>query len=258
MTMDKLRYIPTVEATGTEQMAIDEAILRCYDKGISPPTLRFFRFMPSAITIGYAQEVENVIDTDKCRELDIPFVRRVTGGGTVYHDYDGEVTYSVVTDRIPGAIEDSFHSLLKPLILTLQDYGLDATFKPYNDILVGGKKISGSAQRRGRKGMLQHGTLMYGTDLMTLSDILLLDLEKLKAKGANSFLDLVTTMEDELGYDIHPEKLIKDLKSSYEENFDLPLEVGELSDEEKELADQLKKKYSSDSWTYQRRWKPRT
>lgn len=255
--MDSLRYLPTIEASGTEQMAIDEAILRCYDKGLSPPTLRFFRFLPSAITIGYAQDVDTVIDTDRCRELDIPFVRRVTGGGTVYHDYQGEVTYSVVTDKIQGAIEDSFHLLLKPLILTLRDYGLDATFKPYNDILVGGKKISGSAQRRGRKGMLQHGTLMYGTDLLTLSEILLLNLEKMKAKGANSFLDLVTTMEDELGYDIDPVGLIKDLKRSYENNFELPLKVGELTDEENETADELEKKYSSESWTYRRWWKPR-
>ncbi len=253
--MDTLRYIPTIEDTGTRQMAIDEAILRCYDMGLSPPTLRFFRFMPSAITIGYAQYVERVIDTRRCQELGIPFVRRVTGGGTVYHDYKGEVTYSIVTDKIPGAIEDSFHLLLKPLILTLRDYGLDATFKPYNDILVDGKKISGSAQRRGRKGMLQHGTLMYGTDLMTLSNILILDLDKLKARGANSFLDLVTTMEDELGYDIDPMSLIKDLKIAYRDNYGLPLEAGELNDSELEMARDLEAKYSSESWTYGRRWK---
>lgn len=249
-----LRYIPVIDAPGTRQMALDEAILRCYDKGISPPTLRFFRFLPSAITIGYAQDVDKVIDTEKCMELGMPYVRRITGGGTVYHDHQGEVTYSVVTDKIPGAIEDSFHLLLKPMIQTLEDYGLDASFKPYNDILVGGKKISGSAQRRGRSGMLQHGTLMYGTDLKTLSDILLLDEEKLKAKGVNSFMELVTTMEDELRYDVAPEELIKSLKKSYKVHS--TLKEGDFTAEELKMADELEDKYSSTSWTYDRRWKP--
>ncbi len=253
--MDTIRYIPPIETSGPRQMAIDEAILRCYDKGSTPPTLRFFRFLPSAITVGYAQDIDAVINTDKCREHCIPFVRRITGGGTVYHDHDGEVTYSIVTDRIPGAIEDSFNELLQPLIATLIDHGLDAVFKPYNDILVGGRKISGSAQRRARKGMLQHGTLMYGTDLETLSEILLLDMDKLKARGANSFMDLVTTMEDELGYDIEPEELIEELKGSYDDNFELTLEEGELTGEELEMADELEEKYSSESWTYNRKWK---
>ncbi len=253
--MDTLRYIPTIEASGPKQMAIDEAILRCYDKGSTPPTLRFFRFSPSAITVGYAQDIDTVINTDKCKELGIPYIRRITGGGTVYHDYDGEVTYSIVTDRMTGAIEDSFHHLLKPLISTLIDHGLDAVFKPYNDILVNSKKISGSAQRRARRGMLQHGTLMYGTDLETLSEILKLDMDKLKARGADSFMDLVTTMEDELGYDIEPEELIEELRSSYKERFGVRLETGELTDEEKELANELEEKYSSDPWTLNRKWK---
>ncbi len=254
--MDTLRYIPPIEASGPRQMAIDEAIFRCYDKGATPPTLRFFRFLPSAITVGYAQDIDSVINTDKCRELEIPFVRRITGGGTVYHDYDGEVTYSIVTDVIQGAIEDSFHTLLKPLISTLIDHGLDASFKPYNDILVGGRKISGSAQRRARRGMLQHGTLMYGTDLITLSEILLLDMDKLRARGANSFMDLVTTMEDELGYDIDPKELIYDLRESYKNEFGLDMVTGELTEEEIEMADQLEEKYSSQAWTYNRKWKP--
>ncbi|MFO8109518.1 MAG: biotin/lipoate A/B protein ligase family protein [Thermoplasmata archaeon] len=253
--MDKIRYIPTIEDNGPRQMAIDEAILRCYDKGLSPPTLRFFKFSPSAITMGYAQDVKNVIDTDRCRELDMPYVRRITGGGTVYHDLQGEITYSIVTDKISGSIEDSFHHLLKPIINTLQGYGLDAAFKPYNDILVNGKKISGSAQRRAKKGMLQHGTLMYATDLSTLASILLLDEEKLRAKGAGSFFDLVTTMEDELGRKLDPDELIIDMKDAYKKHLQVELVPDELNEEELDMVDKLTKKYSDERWTYNRKWK---
>lgn len=254
MVMEELRYIPLIEADGATQMAIDEALLRSYDLGISPPTLRFFRFEPSAITVGYAQDIPDVIDVDRCDEKDIPFVRRITGGGTVYHDYHGEITYSIVTDRPTGSIEDSFHYLLKPIIKTLINYELDAVFKPYNDILVGGRKISGSAQRRGKNGMLQHGTLMYATDLKTLSDILILDEEKLKAKGAKNFLDLVTTMEDELGYRPDVDDLIHDMKDRYQGYFDVKLTQGGLTEREEELVDHYKDRYESYSWNYNRNW----
>lgn len=234
-------------------MAIDEAILRCYDKGISPPTLRFFKFSPSAITMGYAQDVDDVIDTQRCRDLNIPYVRRVTGGGTVYHDLQGEITYSIVGDKIPGSIEDSFHHLLQPIINTLIDYDLDAVFKPYNDILVNRKKISGSAQRRARIGLLQHGTLMYATDLSTLASILLLDEEKLQAKGAKSFFDLVTTMEDELGWKPDPDELIDAMKQEYQKHLDVKLVEEGLTREELKMVEDLEKKYSSEEWTYDRK-----
>ncbi len=251
--MDEIRYIPTIEDTATRQMAIDEAILRCYDKGLSPPTLRFFKFSPSAITMGYAQDVDDVIDTQRCNELEIPYVRRVSGGGTVYHDLQGEITYSIVTDKISGNIEESFHHLLKPIIDTLRDYDLDAVFKPYNDVLVNRKKISGSAQRRARKGMLQHGTLMYATDLSTLASILKLDEEKLRAKGAKSFFDLVTTMEDELGWKPEPDELIDAMKVEYERHLGLPLREGELNEKELEMVNKLERKYASEEWTYERK-----
>jgi len=170
--MKRLRYIPTLEGPANEQMAIDEAILQAFDEGEIPTTLRFFRFDPSAITIGYSQDVDKVIHTDKCESYDIPFVRRITGGGTVYHDYHGEITYSIVTEQFDGSIQESFKYLLDPIIETLKGYGLKARFKPYNDILINRKKVSGSAQKRGKNGLLQHGTLMYATDLKTLADIL--------------------------------------------------------------------------------------
>ncbi len=253
--MDEIRYIPTIEGSGPRQMAVDEAILRCYDKGLSPPTLRFFKFSPSAITMGYAQDVDGVIHTERCRELGMPYVRRITGGGTVYHDLQGEITYSIVTDIIPGAIEDSFHHLLKPIIDTLRDYDLEAEFKPYNDILVNGKKISGSAQRRGRKGMLQHGTLMYATDLSTLASILKLDMDKLRARGAKSFFDLVTTMEDELGWKPEPDDLIGEMKEAYGKHLGVKIVPGALNEHELQMADELTLKYSHESWTYNRKWK---
>ncbi|MEF8873768.1 MAG: biotin/lipoate A/B protein ligase family protein [Candidatus Thermoplasmatota archaeon] len=249
-----IRYIPPIEADAERQMAIDEALLRAYDESKGEPTFRFFRFKPSAITLGYTQSIEDTIDQEVCREEGIPFVRRITGGGTVFHDYKGEITYSMVTEKSHGDIEKSFRENLQPIISTLKELGLDARFKPYNDILVGKRKISGSAQRRGKKGMLQHGTLMYATDLKKLSDILKLDEEKLKKKGADSFLDLVTTIEEETGETLGPDELMSIMKEEYEKKFGGEVEEKGLNDKEKRLSKELEKKYGSERWTHDREW----
>lgn len=251
----KVRYIPPIEANAARQMAIDEAIFRRYDEGESVPTFRFFRFKPSAITLGYSQDLHETINVEKCDENDIPYVRRITGGGTVFHDYRGEITYSVVTEKIEGDIEESFRQLLEPIMKTLEDYGLEPKFKPYNDILVDGKKISGSAQRRGKKGLLQHGTLMFATDLELLSDILRLDEDKLERKGADKFLDLVTTIEKEVGERPEPEGLIEVMRENYERHFEGKIKKGELRKNEIELAEDLEDKYSSERWLKERRWR---
>ncbi|MFW6196088.1 MAG: lipoate--protein ligase family protein, partial [Thermoplasmatota archaeon] len=218
------------------------------------PTIRFYRFKPSAITLGYTQDVDETINIQACEEHDISYVRRITGGGTVFHDYEGEITYSMITDKIEGEIEKSFFTLLEPIIETLKDYDLDAKFKPYNDILVEKRKISGSAQRRGKKGMLQHGTLMYATNLEVLSEILKIDEEKLQARGAESFTDLVTTIEDEIGWKPDPEELIEDMKSSYERVLDIETLEEELNENELELVENFKEKYQSEEWNKKRKW----
>ncbi|MEF8832302.1 MAG: biotin/lipoate A/B protein ligase family protein [Candidatus Thermoplasmatota archaeon] len=249
------RYIPLIETGPERQMAIDEAILRSFDRGNCIPTFRFFRFKPSAITLGYSQSIDETIDVQTCEDYDIPYVRRITGGGTVFHDYGGEITYSVVTEKIEGDIEESFRELLEPIMETLKEFGLEPKFKPYNDILVNQKKISGSAQRRGKKGLLQHGTLMFATDLEKLAEILKIDHEKLEEKGAESFLDLVTTIEKKTGTKPEPNELIDVMREKYEEYFGKKIKREELKKEEIELADELEEKYRSEKWLKERRWR---
>ncbi len=236
-------------------MAIDEAILRNFDEGESPPTFRFYRFQPSAITLGYSQGVNETIDVQECENYNIPFVRRITGGGTVFHDYEGEITYSIVTEKIEGDIEESFRELLQPLMMTLEDYGLEPIFKPYNDILVDGKKISGSAQRRGKKGLLQHGTLMFDTDLEKLSEILKIDEKKLEEKEAGCFLDLVTNMREQIGEKPEADKLIGIMRKNFEKHLDGKVFEGQLDDKELEKASKFESKYGTDKWIYERSWR---
>ena len=77
-------------------MAVDEAILRCRAANSVPNTLRFYRWKPSAVSIGRFQKLENEVNLKNCAKLGVDTVRRISGGGTVFHDSEGEVTYSVI------------------------------------------------------------------------------------------------------------------------------------------------------------------
>jgi len=77
-------------------MAVDEAILSARIAGLVPNTLRFYRWKPSAVSIGRFQDVFNEVYVENCRKHEVDIVRRITGGGAVYHDHVGEITYSVV------------------------------------------------------------------------------------------------------------------------------------------------------------------
>ncbi|MEM3088632.1 MAG: lipoate--protein ligase family protein, partial [Candidatus Bathyarchaeia archaeon] len=96
-------------------MAIDEAITQKRSQGVVPNTIRFYRWKPSAVSIGYFQLVEQEVNLDVCQELGVDVVRRMTGGGAVYHDYNGELTYSVIVDqgnpKIPEDITKSYETI---------------------------------------------------------------------------------------------------------------------------------------------------
>ncbi|OYT40184.1 MAG: lipoate--protein ligase, partial [Desulfurococcales archaeon ex4484_58] len=129
-------------------MALDEALLVMRENNRIPNTIRLYYFSPSSITIGYFQEASEVVNLDYVVKNNILFTRRITGGGAVFHDENGEVTYSVTAllEDFPSDIIERYRVICNGLIYAINSFGLKAIFKPVNDILVNGKKISGSAQ----------------------------------------------------------------------------------------------------------------
>ena len=85
-------------------MAVDESILASVSEGASGPTLRLYSWAPSAISIGYFQGLQMEVDMAECRKMGVDVVRRITGGGAVYHDAIGELTYSVVVRMDSGIL----------------------------------------------------------------------------------------------------------------------------------------------------------
>ncbi len=182
-------------------MGMDEALLESRARNDIPDTLRFFQFEPSTVSIGYFQSISDQVNLKTCNERGIDVVRRMTGGGSVFHDNHGEITYSVVMDANGGLsdFEKSYGVICQGIVEALGVLGLEAEFRPVNDVLVNGRKISGSAQTRRGGAILQHGTLMYDTDLETLSEILYVSKEKLSDKYVQSVRKRVTTVREEVG-----------------------------------------------------------
>lgn len=163
-------------------MAIDEALLSCFDPGKSRPILRLYGWNPPAFSYGRFQKPEEIIDLDRCRADGVQTIRRITGGGVIYHA--SELTYSLVcpADFIPGArsVKEAFYHLTSFLLAFYGNLGLDARHAAEHycgsrrlgertslcfagiescDILIKGKKIGGNAQRRLKSVIFQHGSI---------------------------------------------------------------------------------------------------
>jgi len=242
------------EGSAYWNMAVDEAMLILRDKGVIPNTLRLYVFKPSSVTIGYFQKIHESVDVEFAKSKGIDFTRRISGGGAVYHDANGEVTYSIVAaiDDISRNIMDSYRIICSGLIYALREFGLQASFIPVNDIVVNGRKISGSAQTRKKNALLQHGTLMYNTDLVTLSRVLKAHKEKLLSHGVTSILERVTTISREVGRTVDKSEVINALIKGFSKALNIELIRGEYTSEELELANKLAKKYKSKEWIYLR------
>ena len=242
------------DGTAHWQMALDEALLILKAEGRIPNTIRLYVIKPSAVTIGYFQKVSESVNLAYTEANKIPVVRRITGGGAVLHDQDGEVTYCVAVSSkdVPQNILDSYRVICSGIVETLKLFGLKAEFAPVNDVLVGGKKISGSAQARRPGAVLQHGTLMYNTDLELLSRSLAVPKEKLADHGVRSITERVTTISRALGREVSKEEVMEFMKLGFERALRIRLEEGKLSKEEINLAKKLEEKYKSQEWNFRR------
>jgi lipoate-protein ligase A len=232
-------------------MGLDEAICEGLSAGSSLPTIRFYNWEPSAVSIGYFQGIRDEVNIEVCRELGVDCIRRWTGGGAVYHDFEGEITYSVIAPAgiFPKNIIKSYGLICGWLVKGLESLGVDAEFRPVNDILVNGKKISGSSQTRRDGILLQHGTLLYGLDLKTMFSVLNVSKQKITDKMIRSAEERVTCVK--MHCDAGKKEVYEALINAFTEGKDH--ESGTWSRDEFARARELaEKKYRSDEWTYLR------
>ncbi|HWQ96376.1 MAG TPA: biotin/lipoate A/B protein ligase family protein [Candidatus Methylomirabilis sp.] len=232
-------------------MSLDEAISEGIMNGSSPPTIRFYTWKPGAVSIGYFQSIKDEVNIETCNELGIDCIRRWTGGGAVYHDADGEITYSVIAPAglFPKNIHETYQLICGWIVNALQTLGIDAVFSPVNDILVDRKKISGSAQTRRNRILLQHGTVLYDLDLATMFSVLNVSKQKITDKMIQNAKERVTSILQHSNVD--KKDVYEALVRAFTEGKDH--DYGAWSKQEIERTEELAKlKYRTDDWLFLR------
>lgn len=255
MSERKMRLIIDRPRTAFENMAIDEAILMKREE-IGLDTLRLYSWRPSAVSIGYFQGVDQVLDLEAVKRHNVDYIRRISGGGAVFHADEGEITYSIVLRQddpiLPPKVVDSYPALCDGLIRGLRFLGLDPQFTGINDIVTNGKKISGNAQTRRHGGVLQHGTLLRTVDPELMFTLLKVSDEKMRDKAIKVFNQRVTSLEQQSA---NPEwkELVKHLVLGFKQALNADFVETTVSPEEMELADKVKKeKYQTREWNHRK------
>ncbi len=258
----------TEPLSGPMNMAVDEAIMLAVAGGQVPPTIRFYRWSPPAISLGYFQSLEKEVDIVACEKAGVDVVRRLTGGRAVLHQ--DELTYSLVApennEKVAGSILESYLSISRGLVRGLNALGVEAELAEgkkhaefgsaacfdapsWYEMAVDGKKLVGSAQTRRNRCILQHGSLLVRVDADLLFSILNFSNEKVRERGKAVFLTKATYLEEILGYSPSFALLCDGLKKGFESAMEINLSEQRLSAEELAAARELSiKKYGTREW----------
>jgi len=252
---EQWRLLQTGLNTAFSNMAVDRAILVENSEGKVPPTVRFYGWIPPAISIGYFQSVAEEIDVNACEKLGVDYVRRMTGGGAVFHEK--ELTYSIVIPEshpeIPKNIMKSYGRICGAVMKGLQHLGIKSEYAPINDIVTGGRKISGNAQTRKLETVLQHGTVLMDVDVDKMFSLLKVPNEKIKDKLIADVKQRVTSIKHLLGNEVSFKEVAEAMKIGFEEEFRVELIEGKLSKEELALAKKFEKEcFSTTHWNNKR------
>ncbi len=258
--MSVWRCLDTGALRGAYNMAIDEALVDGVEAG-GPPVVRFYAWDPPAISFGYAQEPQREVDVEACRSAGIDLVRRPTGGRAVLHWQ--ELTYSVIAglddEEMGGRSENTYRRIGECLVAGLRRFGVAAELEraqvrpprprggrvalpcfssiARSEVKWMGRKLIGSAQRRFKRTVLQHGSLVVGNAHERLVDLLLLD-ECERSQWQRSLRADSTSLEECIGGEVVRAELVEAMIAGFAEVLGRDLQRGEVADSEWERSRQ--------------------
>ena len=228
-------------------LALEEHCFRNLDPAFD--YLLFYVNRPSII-IGRHQNPFQEFNQDLARRKDILPVRRISGGGTVYHDF-GNLNFSFITDFTEEKL-DYFKTLLKPILNTLQQLGVPAQLTGKNNILVDGQKVSGNSQHTNMRRMLSHGTLLFDSDRDFLERVLKPDLQIIESRAVASIPSRVTNIVRYLRRPMDLGAFRTAVQEGISGVFG-KMNQYQLTSEDREAVDRLANiKYKSWEWTFGR------
>lgn len=239
---NKNNYDPRVN------LALEEHALRTFD--IEDKNYLLFYINEPSVIIGKHQNTLEEINTDFIDDRGIHVVRRLSGGGAVYHDR-GNLNFSFITKYDPKHF-NNYAQFNGPVIRALQKLGVNAELNGRNDILVEGRKISGNAQFTSRDRMFSHGTLLFDTNLDDVVSALNVNMGKIESKGIKSIRSRVANISEFLRESMTIEEFRQHLLDNiFEEQGSVP--VYPTTDEDWQAVEELSaQKYRQWDWNYGR------
>ncbi len=249
--MTTWRLLDTPPMSAADNMALDETLLELKGEGRTPNTIRFLQFTPRTVLVGYHQSVQEEIRLAYCREQGIDINRRITGGGAIFFD-ENQLGWEIYCDKrffdivIPN--NRLFKALCTPVATALGKLGLEAEFRPRNDIEINGRKISGTGGTESQDAFMFQGTMLVDFDVDTMLRALRIPVEKLKAKEIDSVKDRVTCLKWELGYTPSLEDIKASIIHGFEKHLEITLEPGGLTAEEQHLFERKRQRYHTWEW----------
>lgn len=226
-----------------ESVALDEAILDAHSGGSVTATLHLYVRSRPTVSVGYFQKVAEGLDLEACRRLGVAVVRRGSGGSSIYTD-QGQLIYALVlaSSMLPATPDASFTLVCGSIAEALSALGVDARHRPVNDVEVGGRKVSGSAQLKRGSSTLVHGTIVVDTDLAKMDAVLR------PCRGQRPS-ERVANLSALLGEAPAMDDVKRLLMRSFSTSLGLDLEEGSLTDGEEETVRRLvTERYSRDEW----------
>ncbi len=220
-------------ATPQENILYDNVLLELAEQGSAGEALRFWESSELFIVLGRIGNPAADLRVAKVLADRVPVLRRSSGGGTVLQG-KGCLNYTLVLSKERPEIRDlrrSYQFICGNIIAALKNCGIGAAFRPLSDIALAesGKKVSGNAQKRSKKFILHHGTLLYKFDLKKIADYLTMPKDIPEYRQNRPHLDFVANLEVSA----------KALKDEITRNFDVTREAGCLSQEEKNYLHRL-------------------
>ncbi len=239
--MPKLfRVIDTGVRDGRLQIAFDQAMIDLHKDGKIPDTVRFLQFPPTAL-IGRHQALSQELKLDHCKANNIRTVRRITGGGALYFD-EGQLGWELVFHRDTLGITslgDLAREICEAAAAGLSKLGIDARYRPRNDIEVDGRKISGTGGFFDGSTLFYQGTLLIDMNPQDMLAALNVPEAKLAKRNLDSAAQRVVTLKELLGEVLPMDDIKAALLEGFAEKLGIAPQWGDITADEEGLAQTL-------------------
>lgn len=220
----------------------------CFKKLVQHDKVFILWINEPAIIVGKNQNTHEEVNAEFVKDNGIHVVRRISGGGAVYHDHNN-LNYTIISNEDKGADFD-FKTFSQPVIDTLAELGVKAEFTGRNDLVIDGKKICGNAQAYLKGRVMHHGCLLFDTDLTVLSKALEAPKDKIESRGVKSVRSAVSNilpyLPEKISVEEFSERLLNHMKQKFPEMKEYHFTADEL-----EAIEQLRnEKFGTWEWNY--------